>query len=129
MAKKCLCLLALAALITGCAPVESLNPLYTDKDVITDPRLEGEWVAPDSGDGFVRISALGHHNMLTHTQLNGYTLAIIDNDGSTAKFDAFLVNLDGHMFLDVVPDTWDARSDSYALHFNQTKGSASLGPD
>lgn len=128
MAKKWLLLLVLAALLTGCEPVESLNPLYTTKDVITDAKLEGEWVSPDPSDGLIRISALGHYSMTSHTRLDGYTLAIIDNDGSTAKFDAFLINLDGHMFLDVVPDAWDARSDSYTLHFNQGKSGASIEP-
>jgi hypothetical protein len=50
MNKRYLVLLALLAFLTGCVPVDSLNPLYTDKDVVFDETLLGSWVGPDNGD-------------------------------------------------------------------------------
>lgn len=40
-----LCLLAVLACLTGCLPVDSLNPLYTDKDIVFDNTLLGDWVS------------------------------------------------------------------------------------
>ena len=48
--KKFLLLLAGLLLLTGCVPVDSLNPLYTDKDLAFDESLLGSWVGPDNGD-------------------------------------------------------------------------------
>ncbi len=45
-----LLILALAAVLCGCAPAVSVRPLYTDDDLkhpIVEPRIEGEWVTPD----------------------------------------------------------------------------------
>lgn len=41
----------LAILVSGCSPVASIRPLYTDADLqkpIVEPRIEGEWVSPDT---------------------------------------------------------------------------------
>ena len=48
--KKLLLLLAGLLCLTGCVPVDSLNPLYTDKDVAFDESLLGAWVGPDKSD-------------------------------------------------------------------------------
>ena len=50
MNKRHLVLLALVACLTGCVPVASLNPLYTDKDVVFDESLLGEWVGADANE-------------------------------------------------------------------------------
>lgn len=42
---------ALAVLISGCSPVASIRPLYTNDDLkkpVVEPRIEGEWVSPNS---------------------------------------------------------------------------------
>jgi tetratricopeptide (TPR) repeat protein len=42
--------LGVAAFISGCSPVPSVRPLYTDADLekpIAEPRIEGEWISPD----------------------------------------------------------------------------------
>ena len=36
--------------ISGCSPVPSIRPLYTDADLqkpVAEPRIEGEWISPD----------------------------------------------------------------------------------
>jgi tetratricopeptide (TPR) repeat protein len=40
-----------AILVSGCSPVASIRPLYTDADLqkpIVEPRIEGEWVSPNT---------------------------------------------------------------------------------
>lgn len=56
--KKFLLSLAGLLLLTGCVPVDSLNPLYTDKDISFDESLLGSWVGPDNGeDGVLEFIA------------------------------------------------------------------------
>lgn len=46
-----LTVLVVAAFASGCSPVASIRPLYTDSDLqkpIVDPRIEGEWVSPNT---------------------------------------------------------------------------------
>lgn len=41
----------LAILVSGCSPVASIRPLYTDADLqkpIVEPRIEGEWLSPNT---------------------------------------------------------------------------------
>jgi len=42
-------LLSVVLILGGCGPVESQNPLFTDKDVTFDPGLVGTWVSDDDG--------------------------------------------------------------------------------
>jgi hypothetical protein len=124
MPKTYLLVLALCLLMTGCAPVDSLNPLYNDKDVVFDPSLLGDWVSPDPTEKgvttFVELTEFG-------SKLQGYDITMTGEDGS-AKFHAHLVNLGGQRVLDVVPQSWDASSDSYTLQLNQTKNGTALEP-
>lgn len=121
---KFVVLLGLALFVAGCAPVDSLNPLYTDKDVIFDSSLLGDWVSPDPDNKSVtRITEFTEIG----AKLRGYDIAIIDEDGG-ADFHAHLVNLDGQHLLDAVTQNWDSSSDSYVLHLNQSKGESRLEP-
>lgn len=47
MNKRYLPLLALLACLAGCVPVDSLNPLYADSDLISDDALIGQWAPVD----------------------------------------------------------------------------------
>jgi hypothetical protein len=55
MNKRHLVLLALLACLTGCVPVDCINPLYTDQNVIFDPALVGKWVTGSSEEGVLRF--------------------------------------------------------------------------
>lgn len=122
--KKLLFLFTLIAFLAGCMPVDSLEPLYTDKDIVFDTALLGEWVSPDANDDGVT----------TFTEVPGqpvssYTIMIQDKDKNGARsYSAHLVDLQGHRFLDVVPENWDARADSYTLHLDHSKNGLSLQP-
>jgi hypothetical protein len=92
---KFLVALTLAVGLAGCAPVDSLNPLYTDQDVVFDPTLLGQWGSQKDG---LNIAKLGE---------NGYRLVLSGQDDESGQivtmvFDAHLVNLQGNRFFDVV---------------------------
>ena len=128
MNKRYLVLLALVALMTGCVPLDSLNPLYADKDVVFDQSLLGLWVGPNNGeDGGLEFSPLDEDGA------KGYVMTMFDKakgspDGDKLVFHAHLVNLGGRRFLDVVPEQWDPRSESYSLQIKSGQGGTSIEP-
>jgi hypothetical protein len=120
--KKLLFLFTLTAFLTGCMPVDSLEPLYTDKDIVFDADLLGEWVSPDANDDGVMT-----FTEMSGQPVSGYKLTMRDKN-ETSKYSAHLVDLQGHRFLDVVPENWDTRSDHYTLHLDRSKNGATLQP-
>jgi hypothetical protein len=120
--KKLFCLLMLVAFLAGCMPLDSLEPLYSDKDAVFDSALLGEWLSPDSSDEGVMTFA-----EVSNPQVSSYQITMRDKDG-TSKYGAHLVDLQGHRFLDVVPENWDARAESYALHLDRSTNGVSLQP-
>ncbi len=83
----------LALVASGCY-VQSFHPLYTDSVVAFEPSLVGTWVVEDDEE-FVFT--------LIDTTRGTYTL-LCEESGSTARFQAVLVELGGEKFLDIFPD-------------------------
>jgi hypothetical protein len=84
--------LALLLLVTGCV-VTSVYPYYTDKDVVFETKLLGDWTdAKDSGNTneFCRIEKFGD---------SGY-LATNMGDGETNSTECHLFRLKNQLFLD-----------------------------
>ncbi len=107
----------------GCVPVDSLNPLYTDKDIVFDSSLLGEWIGTGAADdGGLKFNKEGD---------NAYQVIMTDNNGGETKrtfYTGHLVAIGDHRFLDIVPQTWEARRDSYVLNIDQAKGSSKIEP-
>ena len=85
--------LALMALVAGCAPVDSMNPLYTEHGVVFDPELLGQWGSETEGLNFARLADDGYSLMLSCKNDAGQI--------ATVEFEGHLVDLQGHRFLDV----------------------------
>ena len=115
MNKRYLVLLALVGCLTGCVPVDSLNPLYTDKDLAFDESLLGSWVGPDKGEeGGLEILARDQDGK------KSYLLVMTDKskDLNVLKktvYHAQLVKLNEHLFLDVVQESLEPQSTTYLL--------------
>jgi len=128
MNKRHLVLLALLACLTGCVPVDSLNPLYTDKDVVFDESLLGSWVGTDNGeDGVLEFIARDQDGK------KSYSLVMTEKDKDSngykkTVYHAHLVKLNEHLFLDVVPETFDSRPNSYSLRVKSGKSGATIEP-
>ena len=92
----------------GCVP--SLNPLYTEKDLVFEPALVGVWTENDEAKDTWAFEKQGE---------NGYRL-IYTNDGKTGEFEARLLKLGGTLFLDFYPDEAGlkdlTRNDFYKSH-------------
>src|SRR5437660_5604467 len=110
--KRYLALLTLLACLTGCVPVDSLNPLYTDKDVVFDESLLGEWAGMDAnekgGMKFIKEGNDAYVAVMSDTDANG--------EQKNTFYDVHLLNIAGQKFLDVLPREWSASQTSYPLH-------------
>lgn len=84
------CVLALAA----CIP--SLHPFYSDKDVVFEPRLVGEWLEKDKADN-------PQSWRFEKGDENAYKLLVTESDGKTGEFAAHLFKLQEQLFLDLTP--------------------------
>ena len=96
--KQLLVLVGLVLLMSACT-VRSLQPLYTEKDLIFDPQLLGMWVqAGDKSDDLL---------VFQRYEDNAYAIWV----GDSPKLRGRLMKLGGELFLDVMPaETDDAFS-------------------
>ena len=97
MRTKTLLFYLLAALLGGCVPIFSINPLYTEKDVVFKEELLGIWADPNNPEAAWEFKR--------HDESENVYKLIVDMDAEArGLFDARLVNLKGQLFLDVYPD-------------------------
>lgn len=88
--KKVLLFLCVSILIWIVGCVASLNPIWTEKDLIFDPALLGTWRDKDSKATFV----------FTKTGDKEYRVLQTDDNGVKAEFEVRLVKLKDRRFLD-----------------------------
>ena len=85
-------LLACSSVLLTTACVPSLYPLYTDEDLTVDPAVVGTWIDDDDATW-----------TLERSSGSSYGLTIVE-DGVSADFSAYLVQLGDHRFLDIYPE-------------------------
>lgn len=100
----------LTGLMVGCVP--SLNPLYTEKDLIYDPALVGTWIDADDGGATWTFQKAGD---------KAYHLVLKNKDGLQGEFKVHLTQLGKWRFLDMYPDAAAMeelkRDDFYKSHY------------
>ena len=84
--------LVLCIALIGCS-VPSLNPLYTEKELVFDPALVGVWVDGAQTWSFEKAGDKSYDK--------SYKLLHNDGKGPTGTFDAHLVKLKDYLFLDI----------------------------
>jgi hypothetical protein len=123
MTKRYLVLLALMACLTGCVPVDCINPLYTDKNVIFDPALLGKWVSANPEEGVLRFD---------RAEEGAYQMVITQktpSDHSTETvYLAHLVSLGGEKYLDVSPTQFDGTAQQYLFRTDGSKKGSMFRP-
>lgn len=78
----------------ACVPLASLNPLWDEGHVISEPALTGSWISDDG------------ETVLTLAELSGdlYRLTYVTDD-SASRYEVHAVRLENRLFLDVYPDS------------------------
>ena len=108
--------IVLAALcgITGCLPT-SINPLYTDKDLVFDPALVGVWSEKEESKETWSFEKAGEKE---------YKVLYTEDDGKTGQFEGHLLKIGDTRFLDLFPDESGIeemkRGGFYKVHFLRT---------
>src|ERR1019366_7010332 len=92
--RKLIALAGLALCLPGCIP--SLNPFYTDKDLVFDPRLLGTWAEKGKEQEPETWS-------FEKAGDKAYKLAIAEKPGKEGEFTAHLFKLKHEYFLDLLP--------------------------
>ena len=109
--KNTLKLLTLSFLLMFASCVTSLNPLYTEQDLIFDAALLGVWTDKNSTETWE----------LTKADEKEYKIVYTDEDGKTGEFTAHLLKADGKTFLDLTPvEPTLSQNDFYKGHFLPT---------
>ncbi len=85
--------LAFSSLLLVASCVRSLNPLYTDQDLIYDNSLVGVWKDKETSETWAFSNGGKLEYKLLHTE----------EDGRNGEFSARLVRLGDKLFLDIVP--------------------------
>ncbi len=106
--KNTLKLLTFSFILMFASCVLSLNPFYTEQDLIFDAALLGVWTDKDSKETWE----------LTKAGEKEYKLVYTDEDGKTGEFTAHLLKVDGKTFLDLAPaEPLLPQNDFYKGHF------------
>jgi len=86
--------LALAVFLTACVP--SVNPFYTESDLVSDPRLLGEWLDKETTE---------QPQIWKFEKAEGkkYKLIVTEKEGKRGEFEASLFRLKQDFFLDLRP--------------------------
>jgi hypothetical protein len=90
----------LGAAVLLCSCIPSVNPFYTDKDVVFDARLLGEWQEKDKSDN----PDVWKFEIATNKT---YKLTVTEKEGKQGRFNAHLFQLKQEYFLDLIPSDCD----------------------
>jgi hypothetical protein len=92
------CLLLTTLLLAGCWQ-KSMNPFYTAKDLVSEPKLAGTWKEPKDPNNSSDVNPVTW--AFTDAGSQRFDLVIRDKE-ETHEYDARVFQLDGNRFLDIV---------------------------
>lgn len=93
------------AMLAGCIP--SLNPVYRDEDLVSEPRVVGVWNQKGEKARWI----------FQNRDEKSYSLVYLDQDGRENRFIAHLARIEGDLFLDLFPEPLDGKANSfYTFH-------------
>jgi len=94
--------LVLLPLMSNAKEVMSLNPLFTEKDAVVEPMIEGTWY--DESGSTIVLSRAGD---------NFYHL-VFTFDGNPIEYEAVLIRVAGRLILDIFPQISDGETAFYS---------------
>lgn len=115
MKKNLLILVVFVLSASGC--LRSVHKLYTENDLVYEPALEGQW---EEGEGkslwtFTR-DGQKRYELLYRQRVTDQNVPGRGDFTVPAKFEAHLVRLGKHLFLDLFPKDVVSRNDLFAVH-------------
>jgi hypothetical protein len=113
--------LGLAAVMGGCEPVQSLNPYFEPKDVVSDAGLDGTWITEKEEGFYMKLQFKGGQD-----KSGGYNVEVTfyndqPEEGRPAQgaitFSVHLFQAGDCRFADFYPLTYSAKSGSQNIEF------------
>jgi len=103
--QKFLILTGLILILSGCLP--SLNPIYTEEDIVFNKQLIGIWAEEDKEkEKWIFEKNGGNQYKLTYLE-----------EGKKASFEAHLAKIGEYHFLNLYPDDYASENTLYQCHF------------
>lgn len=110
------CVACCAVLFTGCS-VPGVYPLYTPADRVFEPELLGTWQTFDEAKDWDAFRTLTFARLGAEDGVPAYRLGVAETpDAAPEFFEAHLVRLGNHLFLDIVPADIDLKSEFAGYH-------------
>lgn len=86
-------------LLGGCIPIMSLDPFFTEKDVVFEEKILDTWV-----DDINDPETIWKFSIYEELPFKAYKLDYIDQEDRKGSFIAVLMKLDNTLFFNVFPD-------------------------
>jgi hypothetical protein len=102
-----LALLAAAALMFSGCLVTSLDPLYTEKDIVADPGIVGNWMSTSDSDSMV----------ILQQDAKSYRVIYVEDKKAPGVYELRLIQLGKHRFYDLFPAAPTGGSDVLQGHY------------
>jgi hypothetical protein len=103
------CILILVLGMTSCF-VLSVHPLYFEKDLVFESGLVGTWGEKEHEKDLSELW------IFKKSGDKSYRLIVRDEEEGEGKFEAHLLKLGNHMFLDLYPEEPETGSEFYNMH-------------
>jgi hypothetical protein len=113
--------ISLTLFLSGCVPVDCLNPLYSDNTII-DKSLVGDWVTGDPSDyARIRIDLTDdvYQIVCRNTKEQGYEETV---------YRGHLISLGGEKYLDMEPKMLEGGSSQPIFNMDSSKKGAQFSP-
>ncbi len=111
----CLFLTVVLLALSGCWTL-SVNPLYTESDIVYDDALEGLWGNPDNPeDETWEFKSAGEDSYRLVVRPEGKQQLLIDPE-TDGLFEVRMLQLDGHRFIDLFPEEPEKVNSFYKSH-------------
>ena len=112
--------------LSGC--LTTLHPIFTEKDLVYDPKLIGTWKTDSTGNKSRAVitnlsveSSIDIPGNISSIKHKGYLIRYQDKNGTTSeRYIAFLARIGRHLYFDYYPaDKKEGRKidDFFGLHF------------
>jgi hypothetical protein len=106
--------LGLIIILQSCT-IFSLHPLYEENDLLEEPALLGLWQDTDEGDEFISFQKLDGKKYLFRYMEEQENVGDEDNRMDTVSFEAGLLKVGDHFFLDLYPYYEGDKDEGYYL--------------
>lgn len=118
-------ILLIAIILQSCL-VKSLQPFFTEKDIIFKKELTGTWEDKDSSQWAIKQHMVFNGIMKSEKPDLAYDITLADKKG-TSRFIAHLFLLEGQLYLDFYPEDISCGNDLAGFHMVATHSLAKIG--